>query len=77
MLKSNYDLVDGIFIGCCIAVQNFRKFPRVLAVQNIARTSIFLAKLALCMFNLRILNLHTASKGHLIKIGPFLQKNDS
>ena len=54
MLKSNFDLVDRKFVGCCIAVQNVRKFARVQAVQNVARTSIFLAKLALCMFNLCI-----------------------
>jgi hypothetical protein len=25
MLKSNSELIDGKFTGCCIAVQNFRK----------------------------------------------------
>ena len=25
MLKSNFELVDGKFVRCCIAVQNFRK----------------------------------------------------
>ena len=54
LLKSNFDLVDGKFVGCCIAVQNVRKFARVRVVQNVARTSIFLAKLALCTFNLCI-----------------------
>ena len=28
-LKSNFDLVDGKCVGCCIAVQNFRKFAPV------------------------------------------------
>ena len=78
MFNSNFDLVDGKFVGCCIVIQNFKKFARVSAVQNVARTSIFLAKLALGMFNfLYLLNLHTTLKGHLIKIGTFLQKNDS
>ena len=29
MLRSNFDLVDGQYVGCCIAVQTFRKFARV------------------------------------------------
>ena len=27
--KRNFDLVDKKLVGCCIAVQNFRKFARV------------------------------------------------
>ena len=40
-LKSNFDLMDGKFIRCCIAVENVRKFASVQAVQNVAQTSIF------------------------------------
>ena len=40
MLKSNFDLVGGTFARWYIVVQNFGKFARVQAVQNIAQTSI-------------------------------------
>ena len=30
MLKSNFEFVGGMFVGCCIAVQNFRKFAHAI-----------------------------------------------
>ena len=44
MLKSNYDLVGGTFVRWYVAVQNFGKFARVQAVQNVAQTSIIYAR---------------------------------
>ena len=56
MLKSNFDLVDGKFVGCCIAVAT--KFHKICSSlsrsKRRANFHIFFAKLALCMFNLCI-----------------------
>ena len=41
MLKSNFKLVVRKFVRCFIAVQNFKKFGRVLALQNVLRIHIF------------------------------------
>ena len=45
MLKSNFDLIDGKFVGCCIAVQNFP--------ENLPNFHIF-SKISFGMFNLCI-----------------------
>ena len=59
MLKSNFHLVGGQFVGCCIAAQNFRKLLESTPFPNVAKNSIFKKKLALRMLKKILEILHS------------------
>ena len=77
MPKSNFDLVDGKYVGCCIAVQNFRKFCSSLSRAKRRANIDFRICSKICFVQVQFMclpNLHTTLKEHLIKIGTFFRK---